>query len=195
MTAGEPDRRRWEERYTNRGDPPGAPSEFLLHHLALLPRGRALDLACGDGANAIALARHGFAVDAIDFAGAGLHRGMAAARRAGLRVGFVQADLQHYPLPVSRYAVVVIARYLQRSLWPAVADALRPGGVAVVETFLIDQRALGHPRNPNFLLQRGELRETFADFETLVDEEGLFRSGGGRAYLARIIARKRESPH
>src|SRR5262249_8560744 len=58
------------------------------------------------------------------------------------------------------------------------------------ETFLIDQRTIGHPRNPDFLLQHGELRAAFAPWELLLYEEGLFPTPNP-AYLARMIARRR----
>ncbi len=194
MMPRDSDRSRWEERYTARADAtPRAPSTFLADHLALLPRGRALDIASGDGRHAILLAEHGYRVDAIDFAATGLRLARSAALRAGLAIQVLQADLEFYPLPAQRYDVVLSFFFLQRSLWPALKRALRPGGSVVVETFLIDQRNLGHPRNPAFLLNYGELEEVFADFEIVFHQEGLLATGDGSAYLARIIARKPSS--
>jgi len=185
------ERAKWEARYTGRAetviDPP---SSFLTEHRALLPAGRALDVAAGDGRNALWLARQGFTVDAIDLAYAGLARMAATARREGLIVRGIQADLEHFPLPSDRYAVVVNSRYLQRSLFDGLRRAVQPGGVIVFETFLREQARLGHPRNPAFLLEPGELRSEFAAFEPLVDEEGCFERDGGLVYLARLIARR-----
>jgi SAM-dependent methyltransferase len=127
-----------------------APSRLLVEHRHLLPAGRALDVACGDGRNALWLARQGFAVDAVDVAFAGLARLAAAARREGLVVRPIQADLEQFPLPSERYAVVVNCRYLQRTLFPALRGAVQPGGVIVFETFLREQARIGHPRNPAF---------------------------------------------
>ena len=71
----------WEERYLEKeGQPLSPPSLFLQHHLGHLPHGAALDVACGDGRHAVYLARHGFRVDGIDRAWAGLRRARAAAR-------------------------------------------------------------------------------------------------------------------
>ncbi|HSP98784.1 MAG TPA: methyltransferase domain-containing protein [Candidatus Dormibacteraeota bacterium] len=185
------ERAKWETRYTNRaGTAIDPPSSFLTEHRALLPAGRALDVASGDGRNALWLAREGFAVDAIDRAHAGLARMAAIARCEGLVVRGVQADLEHFALPSARYAVVVNSRYLQRSLFDGLRRAVQPGGVIVFETFLREQARLGHPRNPAFLLEPGELRAEFAAFEPLVDEEGCFERDGGRVYLARLIARR-----
>lgn len=186
-----PDRRQhWEARYANPSRATGAPSSFLQSLLPTLAPGRALDVASGDGRNALALAKRGHAVTAIDIAGAGLARLRSQARDQGLSIDAIQADLEEYPLPIQYFDVAVKFCYLQRSLFARVKDCLAPGGVAVVETFLVDQREIGHPRNPAFLLERGELAQAFSDFEILVSEEGLFELGGERAYLSRLAARR-----
>ncbi len=181
----------WEHRYECRGvGDLRPPSAFLMQHITALPPGRALDLACGDGRNALALAQHGFAVEAIDFSFAGLARLGAMARREHLAIDCLQADLEHYPLPRARYAVVLSVRYLQRSLFAAMRATVAEGGVIVFETFLREQARLGHPKNPAFLLESGELRHHFADFELLTYEEGRFETETGEAFLARMLARR-----
>lgn len=185
------ERAKWDARYGTRLEAAApAPSPFLTAHRALLPAGRALDVAAGDGRHALWLARQGFAVDAIDLSHAGLVRLRAAARREQLEIDAVQADLEEYPLPTHRYAAVVNTRYLQRSLFAALRCSVRPGGVVAFETFLREQARIGHPRNPAFLLEPGELRDAFAGFEILVDEEGCFTADGAPEYLARVIARR-----
>ena len=114
-----------------------------------------------------------------------------AARAEGLDLRVVQADLESFPLPRSCYDVVITIRYLQRSLFEPMQQAVKPGGVILFETFLIDQQAVGHPRNPAFLLQHGELRAAFSSCDILTYEEGLFHSASQSAYLARMVARRR----
>jgi SAM-dependent methyltransferase len=184
----------WESRYgaaTDDGLRP--PSRFVAEVLPLLPPGRALDLACGDGRHALYLARHGWRAEAVDFAHAGLVRLLTIARREGLLVDALQADLEQFPLPRARYDVVVNTRYLQRSLFGALKDSLRPGGAIVFETFIRDQQQLGHPRNPAFLLERGELAERFSDCDIIRYEEGRFETESGAAFLARLLARRGEA--
>ena len=161
--------------------------------LPQLPRGRALDLACGAGRHALYLARRGWIVDAIDFARAGL---AAADRQRAARpaaVHAVQADLEQFPLPRDRYDVVVNVRYLQRSLFAALKASVRRGGVVVFETFIRDQQQLGHPRNPAFLLERGELARSSTISRLLVYDEGRFETESGPAFLARMLARRPSS--
>ena len=183
----------WEARYRERADEPliRPPSDFLVEHLHRLQRGRALDVASGDGRHALHLARHGWRVDAVDFAHSSLLRLLAVAHHDGLAVNALQADLEHYPLPRERYDVVVNVRYLQRTLFAALKAAVRRGGTVLFETFIRDQQQFGHPKNPEFLLERGELAAEFGDFEVLFFEEGRFETESGPAFLARLLARRR----
>jgi SAM-dependent methyltransferase len=184
------DRQRWEERYATGGRyPDEGPSEFLVAHADLI-RGRVLDVAAGVGRNALFLARRGNTVEAIDIAFAGLRVARAAAVAEGLRVLPLQADLESFPLPTARYDAAINIRYLQRSLFAALQRAVKPGGIILFETFLIDQLGVGHIKNPAFLLQHGELRAAFSSCELLAYEEGLFPSREQPAYLARMVARR-----
>ena len=147
----------------------------------------ALDLACGSGRNAVYLALHGFDVTAIDILPDALEKTQDLARRSGARLRVLPMDLE-FPgaLDDLEADLVVVVRYLERPLFGPIARALRPGGLLVYETFTADQAALGHPRNPRFLLQPGELRDAFPALRTLAYQEGFFDG----AHLARLVARR-----
>lgn len=164
------------------------PSDFLRLVGDRLPHGRVLDVACGAGRNAAFFAARGDQVVGIDRSRESLEQ----ARSALPDALFVQADLEAGELPEGRFDVVVNIRYLQRSLAPALMRALRPGGALVFETFLVDQLALGHPRNPEFVLRHNELLEMFRPLRVLHYEEGLYRDGDGETYLARLLAERPE---
>lgn len=183
------DRKRWEDRYATGGAGSGDPSDFLVAHAELL-QGRILDVAAGAGRNALFLARRGRHVDMLDIAYAGLQIARNAARAEGLDLWAVQADLESFPLPPTRFDAALNIRYLQRSLFEPLQHTVRPGGIILFETFLIDQQAIGHPRNPAFLLQHGELRAAFSRCEMVAYEEGLFHTGSEPVYLARMVARR-----
>jgi len=183
------DRRRWEDRYQGgRRSATEVPSEFLRAHAHLLS-GRVLDVAAGAGRNALYLARRGLVVEALDISLTGLRLAREAACAEGLTLLAAQVDLESFPLPRRRYDAIINIRYLQRSLFVPLRVALKAGGILLFETFLIDQQTLSKHRTAAYLLQRGELRAAFADFEILVYEEGLYQTSSGPSYLARMVAR------
>jgi SAM-dependent methyltransferase len=165
------------------------PSLLVTDHLSLAPAGPALDVACGTGRHALWIARTGRTVDAIDRDVARcLALGSAAVRqRLPLRV--VCADLERFPLPRRRYAVVVNTLYLDRRLVPQLIDALAPGGLLLFETFVIEQLATGHPRNPAFVLGPNELLELVAGLRVLNYREGPVDRDGTTVHLASVVAR------
>lgn len=184
------DRIHWEKRHENPSRAGAAhPSEFLVHHVDAI-QGRVLDVGCGKGRNALYLARRGHTVDAIDIAYAGLHVARHVATAEGLHLRLVQADLDDFPLPKGLYDGVINIRFLKRELFPSLVQALKPGGVLLFETFLIDQLRIGHPKNPAYLLRHGELREAFGSLDLLKYEEGRFEEPEGPVYLARLLARR-----
>lgn len=153
----------WEERYSRPGCFCGTePVAFLRQHLGALPRGAALDLALGEGRNALFLARHGFTVTGIDKSAAAWLKARSLAEQRGLRLNVIQADLESYPLPKETFDVVLCFYYLQRSLFRPMEDALKPGGALVIETYTLDQLKHDHgPRTPAHLLEPNELYRAF----------------------------------
>src|SRR5438105_14111800 len=103
----------------------------------------ALDVAMGRGRHVLALARAGFRVFGVDVKLDAVRDAVAAATAEGLRVHAWCADLTQHPLPSGRFDLIVVSRYLQRDLFPAVRSAVVPGGVVLYETFTMSQRALG----------------------------------------------------
>jgi tellurite methyltransferase len=169
---------------------PKEPADFLARNLALLPRGRALDVAMGDGRNAIFLAGHGFAVEGIDLSREAVAASRTAARKAGVSLDAKVADLESgFTLREQKYDLIICFRYLHRPLIPTLKCGLRTNGMIVYETYIVDQARFGKPRNPDHLLGRNELLRLFQEFRCLRYHEGIFE--GPRA-LAGIIAQKVE---
>jgi len=103
------------------------------------------------------------------------------ATRLGIDV--VQADLESTELEVNGYFLILCVRYLQRSLFPQICRALRPGGMLLFETFTKAQLDFpSGPRDPAHLLDRGELRRAFPELETVFYRE--LRAEQGIASLA-----------
>jgi tellurite methyltransferase len=151
------------------------PSTFLVENLELLPRGLALDVAMGSGRNSIYLAENGFEVEGIDSSKEAVSRAIEAAKKAGVSINARVADLESGPqIQRDRYDVIICFNYLQRSLIPQIKAGLKEGGVVVYETFTIDQKQFGHPRNPDYLLKYNELLDMFREFRCLRYHEGIY---------------------
>lgn len=175
-----------------------APAQFLNDVLPLLPRGRALDLACGRGRNTLCLASQGFTVDAVDRDEQALADVKAAAAQHGFSSITVRAmeleDAAKPPaIPTAAYDVILGFFYLHRPLFPALLRALKPGGVLVYETFLVDNHLLRqHPRRREFCLEHNELLALAQGLRVLRYDEGDHEGahGGSSAFTARLFAMK-----
>ncbi len=155
--------------------------------------GPVLDLACGSGRNALALAAAGLRTVGIDRDRAPLLALREAARGRGLAVAALVADLETargIPLASGSCGAVLVFRYLHRPLAAEIERVLHPGGLLLYETFTLRQRELAqHPRNPAFLLEPGELPRLFPGLAVLRAEEALV-SAPEPAAVARLVARK-----
>jgi tellurite methyltransferase len=189
-------RRRWNRRYTERGVRAfeNAPAPWLVEHRPLLMgnRGRpALDVACGDGRNAAYLAELGFEVDAVDVSDVAIDALRAAALSSGLTVHPRRIDLERCELPAARYDVIVQMNYLQRELFGPLAQALKPGGLLILETFTrADAGAHGHSLDSQFLLDHNELLASFPELDVLDHREAVITHGGMPRALAGLVAQR-----
>jgi SAM-dependent methyltransferase len=178
------------------------PSPFLveaLKRIALLSRrrkkrGRAADLACGSGREAVYLALSGCAVDAIDILPDALARARALARRADVRIRTIRKDLEREPvLPVGRYDLVTVFRFLHRPLLAAIGRSIAPGGFVVYETFNRRDRPRGRrPLKAAHTVRDGELAAAFGGFDVLIARDGARRRG--RRFSQLLARRPRGTP-
>lgn len=191
MTAD--DQIRWDRQHAE-AHGAQAPSRLLQEIIDsdhwTIPRGRALDVACGKGRNALFLAERGFDVVAIDVSPVALEEGRRRALERSLAISWQQADLEQIALPENSFNLVVNFNYLQRSLIPPLKAALKSGGHVICETYLIDQQAIGHPKNAEYLLSHNELLSHFRDFRILLYREGLFADAADPSFRAGIFAQK-----
>jgi SAM-dependent methyltransferase len=155
--------------------------------------GPVLDLACGSGRNALAVAAAGLPVVGLDRDRARLFALAHTARERGLRVRLLRADLEGghgVPLASASCGAVLVFRYLHRPLASEIERVLRPGGLLLYETFTLHHREVAqHPRNPAFLLEVGELQRLFVGLEVLEAEEARVERPAPEA-VARLVARK-----
>jgi rhodanese-related sulfurtransferase len=156
--------------------PVQGPSAWLLQNADLLGAGaRVLDVAAGRGRHALLLAAAGLRVTAVDRDAAALEDLARTAARAGVTIVTEVRDLEtgeDIDLGDGAFDVVLVFKYLHRPVFPALRRALAPGGLLFYETFLVGQEERGHPKNPAFLLEPGELVSLVAPLTVLRSREG-----------------------
>jgi 2-polyprenyl-3-methyl-5-hydroxy-6-metoxy-1,4-benzoquinol methylase len=165
------DRKRWDEKYRAKPVPDKiAPDDWLIEQTSSLPLGRALELACGLGYNAIWLAQQGWKVDAIDISPLGLASAQKLAQTNAARVNWIAADVHEFTSQADAYDLVVVFRFLDRVRLPGIVQqALRPGGRLIYETFTAAhiERPDSHMKNPDFALQPQELPSLFLQLKVV----------------------------
>ncbi|MGH1341083.1 MAG: class I SAM-dependent methyltransferase [Nannocystales bacterium] len=158
------DATRWDAKYRGRALPTPGPSAALESVASWIPgQGRLLDLAGGDGAQAVWLAARGLEVTLCDVSGVALERAKRVAAASGQSLTTLQIDLEIVPLPEGPWSAVVCSNYLQLSLWPAVASALRPGGRAIWLHPTIENLTRHEKPSRRFLLEPGQGERVIAD--------------------------------
>jgi trans-aconitate methyltransferase len=146
------------------------PNRWVSDVLTGRPPGTAVDLACGEGRNAIWLAERGWAVTGVDFSAAALQKAEALAHQRGVRVDWQRADLADWtadqPVDLMLIAYLQVPAQVRRAVHRAAAEALEPGGTLLVVAH--DSTNLTHgvggPQDPAVL---------FTPDDVLADVDGL----------------------
>ena len=151
MDAGDWDRRYEEKPWLWRTEP----NVFLVSEVGDMIPGRALDVACGEGRNAVWLAERGWRVDAVDFSSVAIERARALAAERGVEVNFEVADVTSWePSPLTYDLVIVLYLHLppeqRRQAIGRARDAVAPGGTLLVVGHDLEnlERGWGGPPDP-----------------------------------------------
>jgi tellurite methyltransferase len=185
---------KWEQRYGggDGGEPP-PPARVLVENAHLLPaEGAALDLACGLAGNAFFLVEQGLDVWAWDYSSAAIERVRVQAVARGLRLHAEVRDAVAEPPESARFDVIVVTRFLERALVPALIDALRPAGLLYYQTFTRARVDDTGPANPAYRLAPNELLALFRPLQILVyrEEDTVGDVRRGFRNEAMLVARK-----
>ncbi len=168
------DKTKWDKKYQNKPQllEFRDASAQLIDALKSIPRGEALDLACGTGRNSLYLAQNGFEVDALDIAQVALDTLTQDAQRLDVThlIHSTLIDLDNYT-PEKQYDLIVMCNFLDRSLLQKTKDSLRSGGFYFVETYMLDASNEKENSDKNNLLEKKELQKIFRDFEIIYYNE------------------------
>ena len=193
---------RWNERYDRDMYIYGKePAAFLKQKMDRLKQGKALVLAMGEGRNAVYLAQNGFDVTGVDISEVAIEKCNKLAEERNTTVNAVVADLTDYDMGEAQFDLITKFYYYEPSIFPQIIDALKPGGMFILEQFSTDHLKYREtsgfgPRNPDYLIKPNELLEHFESLRVLYYEdtvveldEGMHK---GTAAVIRLIAEKAE---
>ena len=145
---------------------------FTWHDHLIRPGVRVLDLACGEGRHAVAAAALGAEVVAVDREATRIDVAREAAAAQGLTIDLRTVDLEGEWPELGTFGVVLAFNYLDRARMADVIARVAPGGLLVMETFLVAQRQLGWgPKSDAYLLNPGELARLVAPLEIVHGRE------------------------
>lgn len=173
----------WDERYrTQTGI--GPPTPLVARIASGLKPGRALDLACGSGRNALWLAEQGWQVTAIDGSRAAIE--LLKSRDPAIDARVADLETHEYEIQPDSWDLILMCYYLQRDLFEPSKLGVIPGGVVI---------AIVHIPGPGealtrFRLPPGELASHLSGFEILHAFEGAPRDPAHHARVAEIAARR-----
>jgi SAM-dependent methyltransferase len=173
----------WEQRYRAQGVvSESAPHPVLVEAASSLPPGRALDLACGTGRNALWLSGQGWSVTAVDGSPKAIE--ILRKRAADLRIETQIADLENPGFTIARasYDLIAMCYYLQRSLFEPSKSGLVCGGIMIAIALLTEPG-----KDDTFRVEPGELSSYFDGWEILDYREG---RDPWQHNVAEIVARK-----
>src|SRR5262249_10426617 len=179
--------RRWEERYRQRDCDP-EPAKLVVETARAMLPGKALDLACGAGRNALWLAEHGWSVTAVDGAAGAIEMLRHRAAERGLTVDALVADLENgeYRIEPSAWDLIVICYYLQRDLFEPAKAGTIPGGLLLATVHVTEAG-----EEPTYKrLKPGELESYFHGWEIVHRYEGRPNGAANPRRVAEIVARR-----
>jgi 2-polyprenyl-3-methyl-5-hydroxy-6-metoxy-1,4-benzoquinol methylase len=155
---------KWDNKYLLAAEA-GLAVNVLTENEHLLPinGGKALDLACGLGANALLLAKNNFDVMAWDSSGVAIEKLTSFAQQQNTSLVAQQRDVSLEPPEPESFDVIVVSYFLERAICADIVSSLKPNGLLFYQTYCQQKVVDTGPSNPDFLLKENELLALFSD--------------------------------
>ena len=165
-------KKKWDRIYSQKRYKVHSAVPVLKENSFLLPdMGTALDLACGQGANAFFLARNGLLTDAWDISGVAIKQLQKNSDLNGLNINAQELDINAKSLAGCSFDVIVVSCFLDRSICDGIVDALNKGGLLYYQTYTREKTGPQGPGNPDYLLTENELITLFSPLRVVFYRE------------------------
>jgi SAM-dependent methyltransferase len=206
MSAPQQFREFWNDRYREKGFAYGTePNDFIKAQAHLIPPGRVLCLAEGQGRNAVYLAKLGYAVTAVDLSPIGLQKAQELAAEHGVSIGTQAVDLAEFQIEPDTWQGIIsifahVSPVVRNHIHRQVVTGLAPGGIFILEAYTpgqLETRGVGGPRREHAdkLMSLVDLQNELAGLTLLHAKEmerevveGRFHSGVSA--VVQIVARR-----
>jgi 2-polyprenyl-3-methyl-5-hydroxy-6-metoxy-1,4-benzoquinol methylase len=166
------DEEKWDRIYQTKDHTNKQAAQILIENQHLLPEsGKALDLACGLGANALLLAKHDLETHAWDISKEAITKLDQKAEKLNINLITEVRDVINNPPAQNAFDVIVVIHFLERQIIKCLIKALRKNGLIFYQTFTKDKVSDTGPKNLDYLLDKNELLTLFKDFNILVYRE------------------------
>jgi tellurite methyltransferase len=183
----------WDTRYRE-GFYEGAnpPHTLLTRFTPLIRPGTVIDIAAGTGRDILFLAERGYFACGLERSGEALKIARETSRVRGQTIHLVSGDASALPFRKNSASAVLVFYFLMRDIMGEIVDLLEKGGILVYETFLKRQNMIDRQRNPDYLLEDGELLSCFSALDLIFYEETISSSSHGKKRaIAQYVGRKR----
>ena len=162
------DKEKWDDKYETPEYITGKePAEWLKDHSDLLRgKGSALDIASGEGRNAVFAAENGYQTLAVDISTKGLEKARALADEKGVSIETQLVDLDNWKIEQNAFDLILCFNFLDRRIFPAIQRALKPGGLIFYETFTVDYLKYSSFKR-EWVLEQNELLDAFSELRIL----------------------------
>lgn len=176
----------WNDRYRCQEEL-GAPNPLVIETARRLKPGRALDLACGTGRNALWLASNGWSVTAVDGSPVAIEKLRARAGALPIAAQIANLEKGEFTIAEASWDLILICYYLQRDLFEPAKRGVVPGGIVIAIVHITEA---GESPGEH-CLRPGELADYFLGWEILHIHEGSSRDPAHHRASAEIVARRR----
>ncbi len=168
-------------------------NKFLQHQIHKIENklhnqtGKALDIGCGSAREAVFLARRGWQVKAVDNLPEAIQRANNLAKYNEVDIETFEEDIINGSINFQNDAfdLIIMFRFLDRPLFERIKNWLKPGGFFLCETFSVEAAKFGKPRRKSLLLNPGEIKQYFSDYE--VSEDYHRTLSDGRPLIGTIV--------